>query len=495
MELDKNKTKYFVIAIILLIILGVILIVHFNNKSMVSGDKEDTTKKTTEKVTKDETTKVTTKKVEVNEISVNKDIYKSVIDDENKLLYNYKLTDEISDTDIIISKVLDLNEEYKNNNIIGLFDISLYDSNMIKKSVNNSLITISIPITGALIGYDDYKIVYIDNNSNITDEEFNTTINKDYITFDTTHLSIYGVIGIKNSEEPVNEEENNEVDLDDVNVKIAFNNELVNNNDTIYTTTNDTVDITVSGVDNYKVYYGLQDKDNNMEYKEITSNKLFSDVTTYSELKLFIKVVIGSQEKTFELNTFKVYDIVYVNNNTSVDTVIGEVELAKDEESYDYSDEERNKDIAIVEDNEMDISDKVAVSVMGNIYLVEEVDISKLEMTGYLTIDTEEEIHAEDNINITNLHKVYINSEIFNYNGTKYTYRKDDKGNIIINKYVEQINEEEKVEEVLDTKTDVTDEFKEIFKNENKDEVITIDIDEETNGLVISKEESELDPE
>ena len=421
MEFDKNKTKYFVIAIILLIILGVILIVHFNNKSMVSGDKEDTTKKTTEKVTKDETTKVTTKKVEVNEISVNKDIYKSVVDDENKLLYNYKLTDEISDTDIIISKVLDLNEEYKNNNIISLYDISLYNSNMVKKSVKNSLITISIPITGNLVGYDDYKVVYIDDNNNITNEEFNTTVSDGYITFDTTHLSIYGVIGFNNGKK-----ETKEVDLDDVNVKIAFNDELVNNNDTIYTTTNDTVGVTVSGVDNYIVYYGLQDKDNNMEYKEYTTSGIFKDIVTYSELKLFVKVVIGSQEKTFELNTFKVYDFIYLYDRNNP-------------EGPEYTSEETLNYLLkdVTEENEteqlnVNPETDVTIYVNGNTYLVEKADISELGMTGTLYIDTKDRIDIgtteSELIDSKGLDKIVIMSEYFNLNGVDYKYSSDKEG-------------------------------------------------------------------
>lgn len=48
-ELDESKTKYFVVAIILLIILGIILVIHFNNKSLVSGD-EDIKVETTTKV-------------------------------------------------------------------------------------------------------------------------------------------------------------------------------------------------------------------------------------------------------------------------------------------------------------------------------------------------------------------------------------------------------------------------------------------------------------
>ena len=82
-ELNEKKTKYFVIAIIILIILGVLLIVHFNNKQMVKGeeDKSDTPT-TTEKITT-----TTKKRVKVEEVKedVSEVVYKSVIDETNKL--------------------------------------------------------------------------------------------------------------------------------------------------------------------------------------------------------------------------------------------------------------------------------------------------------------------------------------------------------------------------------------------------------------------------
>ena len=454
MELDKNKMKYFVIAIILLIILGVILIVHFNNKSMVSGDKDNnTTKKTTEKVTSEPTKKVvTTKKVTESEVSVNEEIYKSVVDENTKLLYNYKLTDEINETDIIISKTLDINEEFKNNNIIGLYDISLYDANLIKKSVKNSLITISIPIEGALKGYDDYKIVYIDNDNNITDEKFNTTISDGYINFDTTHLSIYGIIGIKNTKE----EESEDINLDNVNVKIAFNNENVEDNNTIYSTLTDTVSIKVSGIDDYKLYYGLQDKDENMVYREYTSSTIFKDITAYSEFKLFVKVVIGKQYKIFELNTFKIYDYIYLydKNNpeepgyTSEETVNY---LLKDVTVEDEEKKETN----------LDPEKDTIINIEGNIYVVEKADLSELQMKGTLYIDTKDRINLgtitkeeQELISSKELDKIVIMNGYFNLNGIDYKYSIDKEKNVTITR-IEQDKETEVTENPFDTDVEI----------------------------------------
>ena len=491
-EIDESKTKYFVIAIILLIVLGVILIIHFNNKSLVSGDTDKTTKKTTEKITEQTTEVVTTKKVEEKEedISIsNQDVYKSVIDENNNLIYNYKLTDEITNTDIIVSTPLEVNEFLKSNNVIGIYDISLYDMNMIKKTVSNSLINISIPITGNLVGYDNYKVVYIDENDNITDEEFNTTVSDGYINFSTTHLSKYGIIGTKTELVPLN----NVVSLDEkVNIDILYNDELVNKDETLYITKYDKLMITVDGVDNYEVYYGLKNSNGDINYIRYIDEVIFDDITPYEEVKLMVKVVVGEDYIVDELNTVKVYDIIFDNNvleteKNDENTNIGIIET-DDEEPYLYNDEDMNNDIVVKEDENINIEDKAVVNLYGNIYLVEETDINNLELNGYLFIDTDERINSSNGIDMSNLYRITIYSEIFNYNGTKYTYRKDEYGNIIINRYV---IEEDSEEETLKREENVIEDFTNIFKV-NEEEQVVISIDEETNGLVIDKEESQL---
>ena len=437
MELDKNKTKYFVIAIILLIILGVILIVHFNNKKMVSADKGITTKKTTEKI---EDVKTTTKKdttTKISEVDENKDIYKSVVDSDTKLLYNYKLTDEISNTDIIISKPIVISEELKVKNVIGLFDISLYDTDLVKKDVKNSLITISVPITGELVGFDNYKVIYIDTNNNITDEEFNTKVEDGYITFDTTHLSIYGIIGTKS--EKIAVEENKEVDIEseDINVTVAVNDEQVDKDGTIYAVNTDEITLNVSGVDNYKLYYGL--KEDEFTYNEYVTSISLAEESAYKDYKLMAKVVVGEKEFIYELNTIKIYDIVLVNNISKEDYDGEPIGIVEDI-YYSYDDEEVNKDIVVIDDDTIDIEDKATVNVMGNIYLVDKTDITNLEMTGYLYIDTDEEItfnkNDKEQIDVSKLYGITIMSKTFNLNGSVYTYEKKD-GKIIITKVEE----------------------------------------------------------
>ena len=482
-EIDENKTKYFVFAILLLIILGVILIIHFNNKSLVSGDKDSevTTKKTTEKVTTEVVT--TTKKVanKTDEVSVNENIYKSVIDDNNRLVYNYKLTDEISDSDKIISTILTVSDELKASNVIGLYDISLYDVNMTKKSVKNSFINISIPITGDLIGYDEYKVIYLDDNDNISNENFETNVSDGYIKFSTTHLSKFGIIGLKNNN--IVQLNNDIVDFKKVSVSVLNNNEKVNESDILYFTNDNLVTLTVDGIENYELYYGLRSKDSKeVEFVKYIDDVRFDGVTPYDEVKIIARVVVGDEYYDYELNTVKVYDIIY------------EYDRNNPEVMEDTSEEEQNillKDVTVDEEviDSEDVTDenKTTIYVNGNIYLVDKADISELGMTGTLYIDTSLRIdlgtiteEERELIDTKQLDSIVIMSEQFNLNGVNYTYEVKDDGSLVIYRLSDSEDNSEEAQE----KEELTDE--EFANKFNGDFKVSSDKDK---NLVITRVE------
>ena len=524
-ELDEHKTKYFVIAIIILIILSIFLIFHFNNKSLVDGaDLETPTTTittTTSKIT-------TTKKVEmpkINAVKVNKEekevkdeiveevIYKSTIDEINKLIYNYKLTNEILDTDKLISTKIEITDLLKEKNIVSLFDISLYDSNMNKKNVKKSVIDISIPITDELKGYDEYKIVYINELNEITEEKFETNIVDGYIKFETSHLSLYGVIGFKKENEIIPEPEKTMIDLTDVTLDIKINDTTLNDFRNVYVSVEDKLNITVKNLSSeYKLYYLLKKDELTTEYKEY-KNDLFSEINTPSKYTLFIKVEVDNNNKIFEVGTFNIYDIVFVYDKQEVlekDEVIGTIiDEEGNESSYMYKETNKNIVIDTVEkeeiidetntnfednidenskevvtnteennlnssigeqdtienqENELDTElekteteeEKTAsIKLNGNIYLVEETDISNLEMTGHLIIDTNENItfkYENDKLLTSSLYTITIKSKEFSLNGNKYTYEYVD-GNLVIKKVLDNI--------------DITNDFVNIFANEN----------------------------
>ena len=429
-NMDENKIKYFIIAIALLIILGVILILHFGNKKEVSGIKvkESTTTTTTEIIT-------TTKKISTtNDVSSN-EVYKSVIDEDNKLVYDYKLTDEIKDTDKIISSILTINEEYKNNNIIGLYDISLYDINNVKKSVNNSLINISIPIVGDLVGYDSYKVVYIKDDV-ITDEEFNTEVKDGYIKFSTTHLSVYGIIGENKTVSKIN--------INDVKVSMLYNDEVVTDN--IYVTPKSNIKLVVDGANDYELYYGLRFNDaDEVEYVKYIDDIVLSDIIPYEEVTVVAKVVVDEDSKTFEFGKVKVYDVIVDYDRNSEEEVDYTDIKGKNILLNDVTVEEENlEDI----DNNIEIENKTAVEIEGNIYLVDKADISNLNITGTLVIDTKEEITFglidDDTVSSMGLERIIITSKEFTLNGVDFVYE------VIDNKIVITIKvKEEQIDEIV----------------------------------------------
>ena len=484
-ELDESKTKYFVFAIILLIILGVVLVIHFNNKSLVSGEKEKEKTTTTIKdvITteeyeyKDDEEKVikVNKKEEVVEENTNEVVYKSTIDEITKMIFNYKLTDEIIDSDKIVSTKLSIVDSLKNNNVVGLYDISLYDVNNVKKSVNNSLITISIPL-GDLVGYDTYKVVYIDDNNLITDEVIDSKVEDGYIKFDVKHLSKYGIIATKKVVEEENVEE--VIDLSKVSLDVKINDEIVSDTN-LYVSTTDKVSVVVNELNKeYKLYYLLQNEENTNTYQEF-NEYLFKDIETPSKYKLSIKLDVDGEVKVFEIGTANVFDIVFVydkNEELTSDIVVGTIVDESGIEST-YEDMETNKDIVIdnvieeeiVEEDilskddesienlptndieevgesnseenvEENLEDKATIKLNGNIYLVEKTDISELEMTGHLVIDTSEDItfaYENDKLLASNLYTITIKSKEFSLNGTKYTYEFVD-GDIVIKKLEEE---------------------------------------------------------
>lgn len=505
MELDEKKTKYFVIGIILLILLGIVLIVHFNNKSLVSGDKDkkDTEEKTTEKITTEVTT---TKKVNVvkqvnNQISEEKNdtiktenVYKSTIDEINKIIYNYQLSDEILDSDKLVSKKLEINTYLKDNKVIGLYDISLYSSDNIKKNVNNSKINVSIPLDSNLIGYDEYKIVYVNDQGVITDEVFESTISDGYIKFTTTHLSMYAIIGIKNETEIIKPT----IDLSSITVDVLQNNNVITDQ-SVVASTNDIIDIKVNNINyEYKVYYALKNDINkdNLEYKEFVSGNILNS-NTPNKVTLSIRIVVGEVSKTFDKNEFNVYDIVYnydksteIKDETNPDYVknVGEVK-----DNYENVDDNQNIVVKDVTGENVTVNPEkeATININGNAYLVDKTDISNMQFNGYLVIDTDKQITFENSIDMTNLYQITIKSKEFKFNDIKYTYEIVD-GKIVIKKIteteeiVEEKEESKKTEEIVSE-----DDFN---KNFDGDVIIGTDKD---NNLVIKKKETDVkdDPE
>lgn len=152
--------------------------------------------------------KYTTKKVNNNYVvSENKTIEstdkKVTFESSTALDNNYKLQisesskEEKTKAETKLEELYKDNKEVKDTTLITLYDIKISDGTNIIP-MNNGKFTISIDIDATKTKYDNYKVIYIDNNGKIS-ETLDAKLVDGKIVFETTHLSVYGIIGYNNA--------------------------------------------------------------------------------------------------------------------------------------------------------------------------------------------------------------------------------------------------------------------------------------------------------
>ncbi len=460
MREDKNNKKsiYFVILILLFIALGLVITVHYNNKTLVNINDDKKEKKDNDigniDEVKEEIKNIDTNKTinitKINRVKTKKNNFnkydmKKTIKDDNNIFYTYNLSNEINNKDIIISTEININKTLENMNIIKLYDINLFNDKLSLKTVKNTSITIKIPAKNILNDYENIKVVYIKDNEII--EEYNTSIYDDYIEFTTNHLSTYGIVGTK------------KIDIEDINIEVYKNGKLINN-DNNYVSKNDSFDIKLNKtIKDYKLYYALTNDLEFIDYQELRNN-LFNNLDAPKKYNLLIKLVINNEYKIYDMGTYNIYDIIYSNsiNEDNIGKLYddnGEDLKNEDGNDYIYNDKNINNDIVVKKDSDY-LDDKAIVKIFGNVYLVEKTDISNLFITGNLIIDTNEDIVTKNEINeldYNNIYSITIKNKEFMLNGIIYTYelingeiiikREDNTtSDEIFNDYDKRINED-----------------------------------------------------
>lgn len=460
MREDKNNKKsiYFVILILLFITLGLVITIHYNNKTLVNINDDKKEKKDSDigniDEVKEEIKNIDTNKTinitKINRVKTKKNNFnkydmKKTIKDDNNIFYTYNLSNEINNKDIIISTEININKTLENMNIIKLYDINLFNDKLSLKTVKNTSITIKIPAKNILNDYENIKVVYIKDNEII--EEYNTSIYDDYIEFTTNHLSTYGIIGTK------------KIDIEDINIEVYKNGKLINN-DNNYVSKNDSFDIKLNKtIKDYKLYYALTNDLEFINYQELRNN-LFNNLDAPKKYNLLIKLVINNEYKIYDMGTYNIYDIIYSNsiNEDNIGKLYddnGEDLKNEDGNDYIYNDKNINNDIVVKKDSDY-LDDKAIVKIFGNVYLVEKTDISNLFITGNLIIDTNEDIVTKNEINeldYNNIYSITIKNKEFMLNGIIYTYelingeiiikREDNTtSDEIFNDYDKRINED-----------------------------------------------------
>lgn len=289
----------------------------------------------------------------------------------------------------------------------------------------------------------------------------------------------------------VNKIKRNKLNLDDVNIKIKINNEYKNE---YLVSINDRVDIEVNNINKeYELYYSLRNDELVTEYK-IFDSYFLNVIETPNKFNLYIKIVVGEVSKEFNLGEFSVYDIVYEYSNdikeeVEIGTIYNEdgtIYVNEDNTEYLYDDININQNIVIdnVEIQESDIIgisdiecntnenvvidsnelDNTNIELKGNVYVVEGTNLNNIDVTGYLFIETDENIIIDKNILVdSEVHSITIISNNFTINNESYYYECDGN-DITINNLQ---NEQKDINEIINaSKVEV---------NENNELVITKD--------------------
>ena len=116
---------------------------------------------------------------------------------EDKVNSKYKLEVDDLKEDEIADKVSNSIDKL----LVGLYDVNVYNGKKIV-SMKNGSYTIKIKLEDNINEYDDYQIIYVNDDGEI-EEYIDAKIDGGYIVFETSHLSQYGVIAIPKEEVPI----------------------------------------------------------------------------------------------------------------------------------------------------------------------------------------------------------------------------------------------------------------------------------------------------
>lgn len=122
---------------------------------------------------------------------------------------------------------LDIPESLAKENVKYLVEILLLNKGQEIVEVNGIKMKIKFQIPDSLGGYDTYKVVYVERGK--IKEQYDATVKDGYITFETTHLSEYGIIATKKPVETTPGNDDNKDNVKDNN-NGKGNNTNINNN-------------------------------------------------------------------------------------------------------------------------------------------------------------------------------------------------------------------------------------------------------------------------
>lgn len=120
---------------------------------------------------------------------------------KEELASDYELKIEDKKNDLKDEQIKDFEKTIKDSHLVLLYNISVVDGNNEIVPMENGEYTIRLKLTKeAMENYDAFTVIYVDDNGEIK-ETFKTKVDGEYVEFTTTHLSDYGVLGVKEETE------------------------------------------------------------------------------------------------------------------------------------------------------------------------------------------------------------------------------------------------------------------------------------------------------
>lgn len=113
---------------------------------------------------------------------------------EDELDTNYVLVTEDITSDLTEENIADIENEVKDSKFTNLYEISIFDSNNVIVPMENGKFTIKLKLTDEMKKFNSFKVVYLDDQYELVDI-LSANVDGDYLVFETTHLSKYGVLG------------------------------------------------------------------------------------------------------------------------------------------------------------------------------------------------------------------------------------------------------------------------------------------------------------
>lgn len=119
----------------------------------------------------------------------------STLEGKNVILISKDVNDgyQLNERDLTNDEIANKVDSSINESLISLYDVSIYNGNKLV-SMKDGKYTIKIKLDDVKEKYENYKIIYVNDSGDI-EEYIDGRIDGDYIVFETSHLSQYGVIG------------------------------------------------------------------------------------------------------------------------------------------------------------------------------------------------------------------------------------------------------------------------------------------------------------